>query len=384
MKLIKYCIGIFAFLALNACKDKENELLETKVYFEQAQQRLKLENNVSSHAFNITTRVSNISDSDVNVTYQIGDAQMVADYNAKNGTKYQMMPAENFSLQKNSTVIKKGSVYAEPCQLALKNLSTIQEGNTYVIPVTIADASVPTIEAKTLFVEVAKPIVINKVFDFTGRKYLSIPMDEKAKFNALTYEAMIYVDTFRRLSTVMGAEGNLILRFGDTTVDADQIQVAGNVQFNPSMKFKADQWYHVAFVFDGSSKKAEIYVDGERVAEKTASVSSFNLNGDFFIAYAYDYDGSRTWRGKMSECRVWSVARTANELKNNKLSVDPNSEGLFGYWKLNGSDVYQKDGKYYVKDQSKNKRDATSRRGSYQGGAGASVEPDVVEMRISE
>ena len=384
MKLIKYCIGIFAFLALNACKDKENELLETKVYFEQAQQRLKLENNVSSHAFNITARVSNISDSDVNVTYQIGDAQMVADYNAKNGTKYQMMPAENFSLQKNSTVIKKGSVYAEPCQLALKNLSTIQEGNTYVIPVTIADASVPTIEAKTLFVEVAKPIVINKVFDFNGRKYLSIPMDEKAKFNALTYEAMIYVDTFKKLSTVMGAEGNLIFRFGDTTVDADQIQVAGNVQFNPSKKFAAKQWYHVALVFDGATKRTEIYVDGERVAEKTASVNSFNLNGNFFIGYAYDYDGSRTWRGKMSECRVWSVARTANELKNNKLGVDPNSEGLFGYWKLNGTDVYQKDGNYYVKDQSKNHRDATSRRGAYQSGRGLSVEPDVVEMRISE
>ena len=171
MKHLKYCIGIFAFLALNACKDKENELLETKVYFEQPQQRLKLEDNVSSHAFNI-------SDSDVNVTYQIGDAQMVADYNAKNGTKYQMMSANNFSLQKNSSVIKKGSVYAEPCQLALTNLSTIQEGNTYVIPVTIADASVPTIESKTLFVEVSKPLVINKVFDFTGRKYVSITYKE--------------------------------------------------------------------------------------------------------------------------------------------------------------------------------------------------------------
>ena len=384
MNYIKYCIAIFSLLALNACKDKESQLLDPKVYFEQDQQRLKLEDGIDNHSFNITARISKVSNNDVNVTYQIGNAQMVADYNAKNGTKYQMMPAANFSLLKNTSIIKKGSVYAEPCQLALKNLLAIQEGNTYVIPVTIASAGAPTIEAKTLFVEIAKPIVINKVFDFTGRKYLSIPMDEKAKFTSLTYEAMIYVDTFRRLSTVMGAEGNLILRFGDTTVDADQIQVAGNVQFNPSMKFKADQWYHVAFVFDGSSKKAEIYVDGERVAEKTASVSSFNLNGDFFIAYAYDYDGSRTWRGKMSECRVWSVARTANGLKNNKLSVDPNSEGLFGYWKLNGSDVYQKDGKYYVKDQSKNKRDATSRRGSYQGGAGASVEPDVVEMRISE
>ena len=93
-------------------------------------------------------------------------------------------------------------------------------------------------------------------------------MDEKAKFNALTYEAMIYVDTFVKLSTVMGAEGNLIFRFGDTTVDADQIQVAGNVQFNPSKKFAAKQWYHVALVFDGATKRTEIYVDGERVAEK--------------------------------------------------------------------------------------------------------------------
>ena len=383
MKYLKYCIGIVLLFTLYACKDKENELLENKVYFETSQQRFKVEDNINEHVFNVSARISNISDSDVNVTYQIGDAQMVADYNAKNGTKYQMMPANNFSLQKNSSVIKKGSVYAEPCQLALKNLSTIQEGNTYVIPITIADASVPTIEAKTLFVEVAKPTVIHKVFQFNG-KYLSIPMGKDAKFKALTYEAMIYIDDYSLLSTVMGAEGNLIFRFGDTTVDADQIQVAGNVQFNPSKKFAAKQWYHVALVFDGATKRAEIYVDGERVAEKTASVNSFNLNGNFFIGYAYDYDGSRTWRGKMCECRVWSVARTANELKNNKLGVDPNSEGLFGYWKLNGTDVYQKDGNYYVKDQSKNHRDATSRRGAYQSGRGLSVEPDVVEMRISE
>ena len=38
MKYIKYCIGIIAFLALYACKDKEKSLLEPKVYFEKAQQ----------------------------------------------------------------------------------------------------------------------------------------------------------------------------------------------------------------------------------------------------------------------------------------------------------------------------------------------------------
>ena len=381
MKYIKYCIGIIAFLALYACKDKEKSLLEPKVYFEKAQQKLKVGENVNSYEFNITARLTNITNENVNVTYQIGDAQMVADYNAKNETKYRMMPAENFSLERNSATIKSGTIYAEPCKLVLRNLSAIGEGSTYVVPVTIVDASLPTVEAKTTFIEVTKPIVINKVMNFNG-KFLSIPMPTNAKFNSLTYEALIYVDNFVLLSTVMGAEGNLILRFGDTTVDAEQIQIAGNVQFNPAMKFVTGKWYHVAFVFNGASKLAEIFVDGEKVAEKTASVSSFNLTGPFFIGYAYDYDPNRIWRGKMSECRIWNVARTASQLKNNRLGVDPNSEGLFGYWKLNGTDSYEKNGVYYIKDQSKNKLDATSRYGRYSGGAGPSTQPDIVNLRV--
>jgi len=116
MNYIKYCIAIFSLLALNACKDKESQLLDPKVYFEQDQQRLKLEDGIDNHSFNITARISNVSNNDVNVTYQIGNAQMVADYNAKNGTKYQMMPAANFSLLKNTSIIKKGSIYAaHPC-----------------------------------------------------------------------------------------------------------------------------------------------------------------------------------------------------------------------------------------------------------------------------
>lgn len=382
MKYLKYCIGIIVFLNLYACKDKESDLLEPKVYFEKAQQKLEVEENVNTYNFNIVARVSNVTDSDVNITYQIGNAQMVADYNAKNDTKYQMMSAENFSLEKNSATIKSGSVYATPCKLQLKNLSQIAEGATYLIPVTIADASLSTIEAKTTFVEVTKPIVINKVFDLYGGKYLSIPMPSNSKFDAITYEALIYADTHIKLSTIMGAEGNLIFRFGDTTVDADQIQVAGKIQFNPSMHFSTDKWYHVAFVFNGATKQAEIYVNGERVADKTADVTSFDLNGDFFIGYAYDYDSSRTWRGKMAECRVWKTARTASQIKNNMLGVDPNSDGLFGYWKMNGTDIYEKNGKYYVKDQSKNKLDATSRQGTYQGGSGYSVKPSVVELKV--
>ena len=41
----------------------------------------------------------------------------------------------------------------------------------------------------------------------------------------------------------------------------------------------------------------------------------------------------------MSEVRVWSVARTENQLKQNMLGVDPASEGLALYYKLDGSET---------------------------------------------
>ena len=87
MKFIKYCIYALPLLALWACGEKESDLLEPKVYFENERQQLKLEDEVETYDFNIVSRVSNITSADVEVSYQIGDAKTVADYNAKNGTK---------------------------------------------------------------------------------------------------------------------------------------------------------------------------------------------------------------------------------------------------------------------------------------------------------
>ena len=37
----------------------------------------------------------------------------------------------------------------------------------------------------------------------------------------------------------------------------------------------------------------------------------------------------------MAEVRVWSVARTPQQIWDNMYEVDPQSEGLIGYWKCN-------------------------------------------------
>lgn len=69
----------------------------------------------------------------------------------------------------------------------------------------------------------------------------------------------------------------------------------------------------------------------------------------------------------------------------NMLGVDPNSDGLLGYWKLNGTDHIQRDGNHYVKDQTKNGLDALSRegkRGETGNTAGPSIEPEIVDMKV--
>ena len=49
--------------------------------------------------------------------------------------------------------------------------------------------------------------------------------------------------------------------------------------------------------------------------------------------------GERPFSGMMSEVRLWTVPRTANQIKENMLGVDANSEGLLFYYKLNASPI---------------------------------------------
>lgn len=52
----------------------------------------------------------------------------------------------------------------------------------------------------------------------------------------------------------------------------------------------------------------------------------------FFIGRSYD--DKRPLQGDVAEARVWSKVRTAKEIWDNMYDVDPQSDGLLGYWKF--------------------------------------------------
>lgn len=215
--------------------------------------------------------------------------------------------------------------------------------------------------------------LIECVADMRGSRCYFTYMNNAAPLNNMmsgTIEALVNIQEARKdgtLSTIMGIEGKFLLRLGDVGVPWNQIQLAtnrGNFTSDALQLTELNHWYHIALTWNGGN--IYVYIDGEM---KYTDYSFYNFmpslnvayggyesdyNRAFWIGYAYNAD--RYFPGYMSEARIWNRALTKEEInaENHFYSVDPESEGLVGYWKLNGP--YEgKD--FYVKDYSSSGND---------------------------
>jgi hypothetical protein len=69
------------------------------------------------------------------------------------------------------------------------------------------------------------------------------------------------------------------------------------------------------------------------VYKDEAASGNVSLSSGCYIGRAWD--DTRWLPGDISEVRVWSVQRTAEQIATNPYEVDPASEGLVAYWKFN-------------------------------------------------
>lgn len=356
--ILKYLAFSTVMVLLLGCNDSENKLLETKVYFENKEMRLEVEDQQTMDV-DISSRLSMKTSSDVQVSYAIADKSIVESYNHRNGTNYMAFDGADLTMSENSTTIPAGQLYSEKNVVQLKNLDKVEDGKSYLVAIQITSASLPVIKGQdTFYIVISKPTRIMKVGRFNSNA-IKVPLLPGKPFQSVTYESLVYIDRFGDNNTIMGCEGILILRIGDQALPGranNMIQIAGNKQFHADHKFVANKWYHVAFTYDQPSGKAVIYIDGEKAAESSWDTPSFDLTGDgggFFVGKVAGFMwGERPLYGKMSEVRLWNVARTENQIRQSMLDVDPKSEGLVAYYKLNGLDQYKEGSTYYVKDAS--------------------------------
>lgn len=345
-------LGVTALLA-GACNESESDLLEPKVYFENKECTLSVEDENATMTFDLTSRLSTMTSSQVDVSYSIAEPSVVEAYNARYGTSYAMFDTSHVKLNKATSTIASGKLYAENVTVELSNLETVEEGKAFILPIKMKSNSVPTLPGTDImYVFLSKPIKITKVGSFSNN-YISVKFPTGTFFTSFTYEALVNFNRIAANNTIMGTEGVMILRLGDAPgTRRDFLEVAGRQHYNVSEGLKTKRWYHVALTYDQPSGKTAIYVNGAKWAESAWAIPGFDPNSDvgFNIGMIPEFPwGDRPLYGYMSEIRVWSVARTENQLKQDMLGVDPKSEGLALYYKLNGTEV-EEDG--VIKDSS--------------------------------
>ena len=241
--------------------------------------------------------------------------------------------------------------------LNLPGLDAVAEGASYVLPVRVNTGDVPMIEGSDLtYIVIRRLPKITKVAKFYN-SFFKIPISPLNVFTEVTYEALVNISSFGDNNTIMGCEGVMIMRVGDAgggTVPKDVLQMAGKAEMTyHDGPLTEGKWYHLAFTCN-SANEGHLYVNGEEVIEGTFAMSSDLTAGGADFGFSVGMVprfmwGTRPLNGYMSEVRLWNVVRSANQIKDNMLTVDPASPGLLAYYKLNGE----------LKDATENHLDPT-------------------------
>lgn len=288
----------------------------------------------------ISSRLGALAESDITVEYGV-NAQALSDFNKKNGTNYQLLPETYYSFSENQTIIKAGNIASAPVELIIKPFDDqIDESKKYAIPVSIIGASgAECLQASSNLIVILDQVIVTTVpYLGTGNQIVTSLSQPINGLSSWTLEWNLRMDAFNRNNVtqwrIMDANNKLILysRFGDVTCEQNQFQVKFGENKPASLtRFTANKWYHLALTYDGANLR--LYVDG-----KLDFTFPHSSPGEVFsfkdIQYA-NSDSRYSLKGKVSELRVWSVARSQAEIENNMYVVSPDTPGLEVYWKCN-------------------------------------------------
>ncbi|QBF83015.1 hypothetical protein EXU30_10160 [Shewanella maritima] len=120
-------------------------------------------------------------------------------------------------------------------------------------------------------------------------------------------------------------DGSLRVKVTDTT-------------FYTTQSVSLNSWHHVAMTYDSTTGQLTTYLDGDEVISVTDS-STFGASD--IVWGANKNRGNSLFNGKLDELRVWSKAKTADEVKQGMLAgVSLSDPELLSYVDFEGADTY--------------------------------------------
>lgn len=298
----------------------------------------------------VEARLAKKTDRDVMVSFA-ADAAKVAVYNALYGTEAEMLPQGHYSLPKPQAVIPAGGNTTGQVEVRFENLTSLDLKKMYVLPV-VMSSEYGSLSNDTYYFVIKEASLISVTADMT-ENYAVFAQGGQAPqlegMTEITVEALVYPHDFpNMLATIMGIEGQFLVRVGDAGLPPNQIQLAtsaGNVT-DPAWALETGKWTFVTLTYNTATGECAVYFNGIRKGSVQtggyrSAVNWNTASGDitdgprgFYVGYAYD--ANRWFNGYMSELRVWRRVLTADEINApyHFYSVAPDSDGLAAYWKM--------------------------------------------------
>lgn len=323
--------------------------------------KFPVENTPAEYLVSATTTFK--ATEDMQVVFEL-DTAAISRYNKENRTNYYAVPASAIQITDLNTLVKAGTASSSPVHVKVISTSPLIDGRSYLIPLSIKSVTggdMTVLESsRTIFLRIARIIDFPALSMNNSNAGTTGTPGTRGRFNAtalfdtqnpvnlpnFTLEIKNLVYAFR------GGDGNtnpqpiqtlihwtnldesstIGLRYGELGNPNNSLQLFGKLGSAFAYGINPNQWYTISVTYDGST--ALMYVDGNKVAELNVSMvmqfSRLNLGQNWG-----GYDTRQYFNGRIAECRVWSRALTASEIKLNLCGADPNADGLLAYWKFN-------------------------------------------------
>ena len=189
---------------------------------------------------------------------------------------------------------------------------------------------------------------------------LTFPVDASAEFNGTsdyiqlnepfshtnhTIAAWVNIDSFTSWNAIFAAQDSSSdgIRFSITS-DSRIYYRLNNSSVYPADTISANNWYHIAVNYDGSTLK--VYLDGSLLGDYSSS-TTINNSTNATIGKRSDVDADRV-DGNLANVAIWNRALSSDEInsvmwKTYEQVSATESNGLQAWYKLNASEVLSDD-----------------------------------------
>ncbi|MDD7462184.1 MAG: DUF1735 and LamG domain-containing protein [Prevotellaceae bacterium] len=351
----KYSFLTLAGLALavvTSCDNAQYDVLNNQAFIAQTKtngntsQKLTVEDEgMTEVKFNV--QLSDPAREDCNFDLVLDQAALDR-YNKEHFTNYKQLPENGYEMSAKTVKVAAGESLSDIINIKIKPFTEAQKKNAekLAIPLKLVskDGKQSVLSSGGSIVYLLDKVVRQAVPTYNFRNVIRFSMKEDLELTQWTVEFCVNADKLgegvgkmnnQQLFCGWGTDGGEIFsRFGDAPIEGNRLNIkTQGGQLNSNTQFAANKWYHIAFVCTGTS--LALYVNG--VLDNTVNLPGKSVklsrNNIWFGNNNERYEWLKA-NIKVSEFRLWEKALTQPQIANNMYAVDPASEGLFAYFKL--------------------------------------------------